>query len=93
MHDAQAAAILVRMAIALVFAVPTAIFATRKNRSGIGWGIFGFFLGPIPLLILAFCSYVCPKCHLNLTNDQWRSKICPNCARNEQRHSEALSEM
>ena len=65
--------------IGLVFFLVTAVFADRKNRAGIGWGIFAFFFGPIPLVILAFCSFLCPRCHRSLTNQQAWAKSCPNC--------------
>lgn len=73
----------IRIGIALGFAFLAAYFAGRKNRSKAGWGIAGFFLGFIPLLILAFCGFLCPNCQHNLTNEEWKKHSCPNCTKLE----------
>jgi Na+/melibiose symporter-like transporter len=66
-----------------LFAFVTAYFAGWKNRSRVGWGIAGFFLGAIALIILAFCDFLCPKCNQKLSNEDRKNHTCSNCAKLE----------
>ena len=55
------------------------IFAARKNRNFVLWGIIGgIFLLP-GLLILSTLPVICPKCKRELSEKQWKDKFCPHC--------------
>lgn len=58
-----------------------AALARRKNRSGLAWGIGGALFAVWALIVLAFTSYLCPRCHQPLANDEARHGICPRCDR------------
>ncbi len=70
---------LIRLSLALLFAFLTGWCAGRKNRSRRGWAIAGFFLGPLSLLALAFCSFLCPKCKKPIKNREAKRGACPHC--------------
>ncbi|MBI2933511.1 MAG: hypothetical protein HYY16_17860 [Planctomycetes bacterium] len=50
------------LVIGVVLGALTALLADRKNRSVLGWGLAGFFLWFLPILVLAFLSAECPQC-------------------------------
>lgn len=52
--------------------------AARKNRNALLWGGLGFIF-PLTVLIVAFLPFTCLVCRKNLTNRQWRDRICPDC--------------
>jgi hypothetical protein len=63
----------------IFWAVVVGLLAKRKNRSGTLWGIVGGLSWVIALLILAFLSYLCPKCKKKLTNIEAKQHLCPDC--------------
>lgn len=67
----------------ILLGIVIALFATRKNRSPVGWGIFGVLFAVPTALVLCFMPFLCPKCRKSLSNDQWNSRICPNCGKLE----------
>jgi biotin transporter BioY len=63
----------------LVSGLLIGLLAARKNRNGLLWGIIGgLFLLP-GLIVLMFLPFLCPKCHMSLSNKQWRDRTCPSC--------------
>jgi len=77
----QALSIIVTGVIFLICFRVIYLFAQRKNRGMLSlWGLFGgMFFIPM-LLLLAFTSYLCPKCRKVLTNRDGKAKKCPHCA-------------
>jgi len=57
-----------------------ALMAKRKNRDPWAWGFIGAFFCLPTLVILAFMSYLCPKCKNPISDDEWRQKECPRCS-------------
>jgi uncharacterized membrane protein YeiB len=55
------------------------LLANRKNRNPWAWGMFGGLFCVPTLLVMAFMSYLCPRCRSKLTNEQWAHKMCPKC--------------
>jgi hypothetical protein len=50
------------------------IFADRKHRNPLVWGLIGGLSFPCSLLYLAFLPRLCPKCNL-----ECKGKTCPDC--------------
>ena len=50
------------------------IFAHRKNRNPLVWGLFGGLFFPCSLIYLVFLPRLCPKCKA-----ECKGGICPNC--------------
>ena len=51
---------IILIVIGLVSALISGSMASSRNRSGLGWGIFGFFFGFIPIIILAIIGRQAP---------------------------------
>ena len=68
-----------KLLIALIGGVVSAVLASRKNRSIVGWGLAGALSFAIALIVLAFMPFKCGKCGVGITNDQWRRGECPAC--------------
>ncbi len=46
----------------IMFVIPTAILAVRRNRNPFLWSVLCLFLGPVVFFILAMMHYLCPRC-------------------------------
>jgi len=46
--------------LAVIFAIACGAVASRKGRSVPGWAALGFFLGPLPLIVVAILRPVRP---------------------------------
>lgn len=63
----------------IICGVLSAVIATAKNRTGCGWFLLGFILGPIGLIVIA----VLPKLELPAPvdpNSIEQMRKCPYCA-------------
>jgi MFS family permease len=76
---ARLGGLLIGAAMGAIWAWVTSTMAGRKNRPKKQWGIAGFFLGPFPLLGLAFLPALCPRCAEPLSDDQRKGGRCPKC--------------
>ena len=63
----------------LIIAVAIGYLAARKNRNGWGWGLMAFLFCIPTVIFLMFMPYLCPVCKRPLTNQEWRSGVCPSC--------------
>lgn len=67
------------LVIMTLFAAATGAMASRKNRNGFLWGGAALFLGFWPMIVLAFTSFLCPKCKQAVTNQEASGGKCPRC--------------
>ena len=60
-----------------LFGIGTALVASNKGETKLGWFFVGFFLGPFGLLFSLFiCGKVCKFCKSRIHQ---QAKICPKC--------------
>jgi len=85
--DLQQKQLVIRIAFFLLGALGIALFAKRKNQNPWIWGGVGGvagFLMPlliiVPLLVVGFLKYRCPKCGTSISNADAKSGICPKCS-------------
>lgn len=65
----------------ILFGIISAVVATNKNRSGCGWFIIGFLLGPFGLILSLVMSTKTEIIQENdIENDDYYFKKCPYCA-------------
>jgi hypothetical protein len=67
----------------LIFAASVGSLAAMKNRDRWKWGLIGglFFLPSV--LILAFLSPLCPRCHRPLSSEEHGRRSCASCEARE----------
>jgi rubrerythrin len=78
--------LIIRVAVLVLGGIGLGLLAKRKNRNPWLWGAIGgacALLAPllllVPLLVVGFLRYKCPKCGASISNDQARSSQCPAC--------------
>jgi len=79
--------LVIRLAFLLVGTLGVGALAKRKNHNPWLWGGIGGISGLVtpllilvPLLIVGFLRYRCPKCGAPVSNKDGRVGSCPNCA-------------
>lgn len=67
--------------VALASGLAGALLAKRKNRNPVLWGMFGFLMPVLALVVLAFSKYLCPQCGRALSNANGQARTCSGCGK------------
>lgn len=82
--EALVAALLIAIPLWLAFSLAVAVYARRKNRSGLGWWLLAFVLSPLVATVFLAAAgdrrdttrLPCPECAESVLPDARR---CPYC--------------